>query len=212
MFFHSNPGDKPYVYVYSSGDEQRTYHPINSCLQDIARGLKSTMSTTDGIKPWEVYLREGLTHLQARTDNDFTRPSANSDKLYMNIGNRDVIEVAHPVPTTPDTVDGPLSGNRIHLGPIGSGKDLVRSDTSRIEFARRYGLLATDLEMSSVLDSITGNCRDSFIVVKGIYTSDKLHKLSFSNDFPYFQAYPTTRTAHRHENGKTTRHLPLPLL
>lgn len=82
----------------------------------------------------------------------------------MNIGNRDVIEVAHPQST--DTVDGPL-GNRIHLGPIGSGKDLVRSDTSRIEFAKKYGLLATDMEMSSVLDSITGNCRDSFIVVKG---------------------------------------------
>lgn len=165
---YSNPGDKPFVYVYSNGgDEQRTYHPINSCLQDIARGLKSTISSADGIKPWEVYLREGLSHLQARTENDFTRPAATSDKLYMNIGNRDVIEVAHPQPTTPDTVDGPLSGNRIHLGPIGSGKDLVRSDASRIEFARRYGLLATDLEMSSVLDSITGNCRDSFIVVKG---------------------------------------------
>lgn len=83
----------------------------------------------------------------------------------MNIGNRDVIEVAHPV-SNDDTTDGPLT-NRLHLGPIGSGKDLVRSDTSRIEFARKYGLLATDVEMSSVLDSIIGNCRDSFILVKG---------------------------------------------
>lgn len=90
----------------------------------------------------------------------------------MSIGNRDVIEVAHPLAATTDSATdggggGPQS-NRIHLGPIGSGKDLVRSDTSRIEFARRYGLLATDVEMNSVLDSITGNCRDSFIVVKGI--------------------------------------------
>lgn len=202
--------------MYSNGDEQRTYHPINSCLQDIARGLKSTISTTDGIKPWEVYLREGLTHLQARTENDFTRPAATSDKLYMNIGNRDVIEVAHPVPTTPDTVDGPLSGNRIHLGPIGSGKDLVRSDTARIEFARRYGLLATDLEMSSVLDSITGNCRDSFIVVKGMnltkFPNNVYKKSSFFTDDFVLQAYPTTRTARQHENGKTTpRWPPLPL-
>lgn len=83
----------------------------------------------------------------------------------MNIGNRDVIEVAHPI-SNEDTTDGPLS-NRLHLGPIGSGKDLVRSDTSRIEFAKRYGLLATDVEMSSVLDSIIGNCRESFILVKG---------------------------------------------
>lgn len=163
-----NSTDKPFVYVYNSGDELRTYHPVNSCLQDIARGLNATTTlSADGIKPWEVYLREGLAHLQARTENDFTRPAANSDKLYMNIGNRDVIEVAHPVPTTPDTVDGPAAANRIHLGPIGSGKELVRSDTSRIEFARRYGLVATDVEMDSVLDSIRGNCRDSFILVKG---------------------------------------------
>lgn len=87
----------------------------------------------------------------------------------MSIGNRDVIEVAHPLAASTDSAaDGGPQSNRIHLGPIGSGKDLVRSDTSRIEFARRYGLLATDVEMNSVLDSITGNCRDSFIVVKGI--------------------------------------------
>lgn len=82
----------------------------------------------------------------------------------MNIGNKEVIEVAHPKST--DTVDGPFS-NRLHLGPIGSGKDHIRSDTSRIEFARNFGLLATDMEMSSVLDSIIGNCRESFILVKG---------------------------------------------
>lgn len=109
-------------------------------------------------------MKEGLEHLQERTENDFTRPAANTDKLYMNIGNRDVIEVQHPLPT--DTTDGPLA-TRLHLGPIGCGKDLVRSDTSRVDFAREHGLLATDIEMSSVLDSIIGNCRDSFILVKG---------------------------------------------
>ncbi len=83
----------------------------------------------------------------------------------MNIGNRDVIEVAHPI-SNEDTTDGPLS-NRLHLGPIGSGANLVRSDASRIDFAKKYGLLATDVEMSSVLDSIIGNCRESFILVKG---------------------------------------------
>lgn len=82
----------------------------------------------------------------------------------MDIGNRDVIEVQHPLPA--ETTDEPLA-NRLHLGPIGSGKEIVRTDTSRIEFARAHGLLATDLEMSSVLDSIIGNCRESFILVKG---------------------------------------------
>lgn len=84
----------------------------------------------------------------------------------MNIGNGEVIEVQHPQPT--DSSDGLLGANRLHLGPIGSGKEIVRSDSSRIEFARAHGLLATDVEMSSVLDSIIGNCRDSFILVKGL--------------------------------------------
>lgn len=84
----------------------------------------------------------------------------------MNIGHGEVIEVAHPIST--DTTDGPLA-NRLHLGPIGCGKDLIRSDASRIEFAKKCELIATDIEMSSVLDSIIGNCRDSFILVKGIF-------------------------------------------
>lgn len=118
----------------------------------------------------------------------------------MNIGNRDVIEVAHPQST--DTVDGPL-GNRIHLGPIGSGKDLVRSDTSRIEFAKKFGLLATDVEMSSVLDSITGNCRDSFIVVKGINLACSVILRYFICVF--FQVFPIIKTVRQHESGRITR-------
>lgn len=85
----------------------------------------------------------------------------------MNIGNGEVIEVQHPQPS--DSADeNALALNRLHLGPIGSGKDIVRSDSARIEFARAHGLLATDVEMSSVLDSIIGNCRESFILVKGL--------------------------------------------
>lgn len=87
----------------------------------------------------------------------------------MNIGNGEVIEVQHPNPTeNSDAIS--FGQNRLHLGPIGSGKDIIRSETDRIEFARAHGLLATDIEMSSVLDSIIGNCRDSFILVKGIFT------------------------------------------
>lgn len=65
-------------------------------------------------------------------------------------------------------MDGDYSPyTRLHLGPIGSGRDFIRSDQLRTEFAKKYNLLATDLEMSSVLESIIGNCRDSFILIKG---------------------------------------------
>lgn len=166
---HSNPwGEDQFVYVYNSrGREVKTYFPVNPCLQQIAKYLQMQHVK----KPWETYLKDGLRHLQERTINDFSRPAANTDKLYMNIGNRDVIEVAHPQQSTQDAQEdatdagGPLT--RVHLGPIGSGSDQIKSDTLRTEFSRTFGLLATDIEMSSVLDSVIGNCRDSFILVKG---------------------------------------------
>ncbi|XP_059223571.1 uncharacterized protein LOC106095271 isoform X2 [Stomoxys calcitrans] len=158
----TNGSEKPYVYVYKSGDDVKTYFPINDSLQQIAESLQANMEIK---RPWETYLQEGLHLLQQKTESDFNRPAANSDKLFMSIGNNEVIEVSHPIGA--DSVDG-IPKSRLHLGPIGSGRDLVRNDDLRIQFAKKYGLLATDLEMSSVLDSIIGNCRESFILVKGI--------------------------------------------
>ena len=44
---------------------------------------------------WSEYIHEGQEHLQAQ-EVDFNRPPANTDRLYMNIGGSDVIEVGHP--------------------------------------------------------------------------------------------------------------------
>lgn len=156
--------EKPYCYVYSNQEDLKTYFPVNPCLQEIAKSLQAHISAR---RPWESYYHEGLSHLKDRIENDFTRPAANTDKLYMNIGNRDVIEVQHPQPQdSTDAGEEPLM--RLHLGPIGSGYDLIKSDTLRTEFAKQHGLLATDVELNSVLDSVVGNCRESFLVVKGI--------------------------------------------
>ncbi|XP_073832343.1 uncharacterized protein isoform X2 [Musca autumnalis] len=158
----ANGSEKPYVYVYNSGEDVKTYFPKNDCLQQIAESLQANMEVK---RPWETYMTEAFDFLQQKTESDFNRPAATSDKLFMSIGNNEVIEVSHPIGA--DNVDG-IPKSRLHLGPIGSGRDLVRNDDLRIKFAKKYGLLATDLEMSSVLDSIIGNCRESFILVKGI--------------------------------------------
>ncbi|KQS29942.1 uncharacterized protein LOC6549714 isoform X2 [Drosophila erecta] len=158
----SNSKEKPYVYLYKSGEDVKTYFPVNDSLQQIAESLQANMQVK---RPWEDYLNQAQQALAQKTDADFNRPDARTDKLFMNIGNNEVIEVAHPIAA--DEVDG-VNRLRLHLGPIGSGRDLVRSDELRTQFARKYGLLATDVEMSSVLDSIIGNCRESFILVKGI--------------------------------------------
>lgn len=153
---------KPYCYVYSNQGDTKTYYPIDDGLQNIGRTLQMN---DDGKKPWEIYIKEGILNLSNKSDIDFSRPSPNTDKLYMNIGNKDVIEVAHPV--SQDEVDA-VPQTRLHIGPIGSGYDLVKSDSLRTQYSQEYGLVATDVEMNSVLDSIVGNCRDSFILVKGV--------------------------------------------
>ncbi|XP_055370770.1 uncharacterized protein LOC129605192 isoform X2 [Condylostylus longicornis] len=170
---NSSSGNKPYIYVYSSENNVKNFYPVNDCLQKIANNLQ--VAATDDKKPWETYFNEGLHQLRLKTETDFSRPAANTDKLYMNIGNREVIEVQHPQPEylnedeiSNNDISNNQSSTRIHLGPIGSGKDLIKTDNLRTEFAKKYGLLATDVEMSSVLESIIGNCRDSFILVKGV--------------------------------------------
>lgn len=51
--------------------------------------------------PWQTYLTEGLENLRSlQSEHDFSAPPPESDKLYMAIGERDVIEVTHP--TAPD--------------------------------------------------------------------------------------------------------------
>ncbi|XP_064537091.1 uncharacterized protein LOC135427497 isoform X1 [Drosophila montana] len=157
-----NSKEKPYVYVYKSGEDVKTYFPVNDSLQQIAESLQANMELK---RPWETYLGDAQQSLAQKTESDFGRPDAKTDKLFMNIGNNEVIEVAHPIAA--DEING-VTRLRLHLGPIGSGRDLVRNDDLRTQFARKFGLLATDVEMSSVLDSIIGNCRESFILVKGI--------------------------------------------
>lgn len=79
--------------------ETKPYSPSNTNLQDIASKLKmSSESDRNATPPWMNYLREGLNILSGQAEQDFRAPSADTDKLYMSIGERDLIEVAHPAP------------------------------------------------------------------------------------------------------------------
>lgn len=57
---------------------------------------------------------------------------------------------------------------RIHLAPIASGRQIARDDQLRQKFASKFGVLAFDAEMDAVVESVLGNCRESFAVVRGI--------------------------------------------
>ncbi|XP_026301625.1 uncharacterized protein LOC551214 isoform X4 [Apis mellifera] len=174
---YPTPLNNKYIYVYcesaktnENGDyhfETKEYCPPNLCLQEIAANLKH-QSENESNPPWQTYLKEGLDNLTNQTEHDFKSPPPESDKLYMAIGERDVIEVAHPTAPS-DAIYKRINGcPRIHLAPIASGRYIARDDQLRQKFAVRFGALAFDTEMDAVVESILGNCRESFAVIRGI--------------------------------------------
>lgn len=79
--------------------ELRPYAPVDLVLQNIARDLKvAADNNADITPPWLKYMNQGLSTLTGQSEHEFKPPPVESDKLYMNIGERDVIEVAHPAP------------------------------------------------------------------------------------------------------------------
>lgn len=48
---------------------------------------------------WNGFIDEGIKNL-SKAGLDFTRPSDETDKLYMSLGGSDVIEVTHPTDTS----------------------------------------------------------------------------------------------------------------
>ncbi|XP_054279456.1 uncharacterized protein LOC128997788 [Macrosteles quadrilineatus] len=174
---HLGP-DRKSVYTYCESGKERSdgsvefdhkdYCPVNLLLQDIATHLKQQSDTECDKTTWLRYLKKGQEMLQSQSEHDFCRPPTDTDKLYMCIGERDIIEVAHPTPA--DTIQSARVEGlpRLHLGPILSGRAVCKDDSLRQIFSQRCGAKAWDPEFDSVIESVMGNCKDSFAVVRGI--------------------------------------------
>ncbi|EZA46626.1 uncharacterized protein LOC105287270 isoform X4 [Ooceraea biroi] len=174
---HPTPLNKKYTYIYcesakmtENGNyyfETKEYCPPNLSLQEIAATLKK-QAENETIPPWQEYVGKGLENLVNQSEHDFNAPPPESDKLYMAIGERDVIEVAHPTAPQDSTNKRTDGCSRIHLAPVASGRQIARDDQLRQKFASRFGALAFDAEMDAVVESILGNCRENFVVIRGI--------------------------------------------
>ncbi|OXA52677.1 hypothetical protein Fcan01_12133 [Folsomia candida] len=140
--------------------ETRGWIPSSLILQEIASQIQA-----EGEEEWAQYAEMGLDILNEQ-EADFARPPPMSDKLYMAIGEKDVIEVAHPTPSYNEPRR--IMESRVHLGPVASGRQVARDDHLRQELAARLGILAFDSEFDSVLESVIGNRRDAFVVIRGI--------------------------------------------
>lgn len=177
----SSPPDNqhPYVYLYCEGlknavEEEylspehfstKTWCPPSLKLQNITFNLwrKGIINIED--RPWEHYIEQSLKQLR---ESSFCRPSSETDKLYVSIGGEDLMEVGHPQP-----VEGTFDPRKpnlpvLHFGAIGSGKDLLQDDTTRLGFADHYGIMAFDTGFGSVVESIFGNRKDDYIFIRGI--------------------------------------------
>merc|ERR1719499_177480 len=79
-----------------------------------------------------------------------------------------MIEVGHPAPSQlgqdPRVAGFPV----LHLGPVAAGRGVSLDDQLRQEFAYKNGILAYDSELDSVVESIYGNRKEHYMLIRGI--------------------------------------------
>ncbi|XP_014244010.1 uncharacterized protein LOC106663602 isoform X4 [Cimex lectularius] len=147
--------------------EYKHHNPASLDLQNVARQLKEEYNA-ENKTPWFDCMVDALEILKEQSEHDFHRPSIETDKLYMAIGEKDVIEVSHPQPSD-ETDASRLEGcPRLHLGPIACGRGVSKDARLREAFSLQTQALAFDFESDSVVESIVGNCRDNWTLVRGI--------------------------------------------
>lgn len=173
----STPNESGYMYIYCDQvrhDEngkptytRKCWSPPDLTIQTIIQEINNEYKADPVNCPWEVAISEGQNLLQGQEAN-FDRPPAATDRLYMNIGGNDVIEVGHP--PIPENVGSDYMPGRpmLRFGSVGSGKPVVRDDQLRMDFAARHDVIAYDTEFDQVLDSIVGNRKDSFVFIRGV--------------------------------------------
>jgi len=145
--------------------ECKSWCPPDLLLQNLACQLLEEQASQDlGTRCWENYFREGLSEL----GEEWTRPSNETDKLFMSLGGQDLIEVGHPAP--PEGVEDPRVRGApvLHMGPVAAGKLVAQDDQLRQDFAAKNGTLAYDSELGSVVESIYGNRKDNYILIRSI--------------------------------------------
>lgn len=174
----ATPNDRGYMYIYcdrithdsDKGTVQyalKSWSPHNAQLQQVFQTIQDEIETQNGFRSWEHYINEGQSLLSSQ-EVDFCRPPSDTDKLFMNIGGSDIIEVGHP-PVPDHLKPAHREGNPVlRVGALGSGKPVVQDDALRQDFSVRHNIVGFDMEYDQVLESIVGNRKDSFAFIRGV--------------------------------------------
>lgn len=153
----------------------RLWRPTKLNLQVLAQQLWQQGLENAKSRIWDYYIDEGIKFLK-QLDIDVQKPSSETDKLFMSIGNNDTIEVSHPE-ATEDEIDLRREGRPMcHFGPIGSGRPAASNEAIRQRMISEFGLCAFDSEFDPVVESIYGNRKESYIMIRGISDYKDGHK------------------------------------
>ena len=146
----------------------RLWRPAKLDLQELAQKLWIQGLDNSKHRIWDYYIDEGIRALQEQEVNA-NRPTTETDKLFMSIGLNDTIEVSHPE-AAEDELDLRREGRpMVHFGPIGSGNPVLSGNESlKQQMISQFNLRAFDSEFDPVVESIYGNCKESYIMIRGI--------------------------------------------
>lgn len=174
----SMPNQKGQIFIYcdKKGEDKernqvqfalKSWAPQDGLLRSISERIYDKSMTDPSFHPWEDFIYQGQQLLKGQ-EVAFERPRPETDRLFMNIGGDDVIEVGHPpMPDDARAVDRP-GAPKIRLGAIASGKPLVQEDQLRMEFTARHQCVGVDTEFDQVLEAIIGSRKESFICIRGV--------------------------------------------
>lgn len=178
-----NQGGQKFIYQYcqtaevrDSGEvvfETKSWCPPEDQLQTIGQTIKKEAGEMTEELCWLSNFRQGVAELRAGEEEGsgvWDRPNPATDKLFMSIGGGDLIEVGHPTPPGGEGEDPRASRGQpvLHLGPVAAGRGVSLDDQLRQEFAYKNGILAYDSELDSVVESIYGNRKDHYMLIRGI--------------------------------------------
>jgi len=158
--------------------ETKSWCPVDLAIQNIQQNLVDNVDNESEM-PWLRYYKEAFETLCDHEEVDDTdglgfvdegwrRPDSETDKLYMSMGGGDIIEVGHPTPRDGQQDPRQIGLPMLHSGPIASGRPVALDDQLRQEYAARNGILAFDSDLDAVVESIYGNRKDQYTLIKGM--------------------------------------------
>lgn len=147
----------------------RLWRPAKLDLQELSQELWFRGLEDPSARIWHHFIDDGIESLK-QLDVEAARPSSETDKLFMSIGLKDSIEVSHPE-ASDDELDLRREGRPMcHFGPIGSAglQATSMSEPLKQRLISEFQLRAFDSEFDPVVESIYGNCKESYIMIRGI--------------------------------------------